>query len=103
MTKSTLALAAVVALGLSELPSPVKAADRDMPRRAIAEHHHPAELYCGCCGCLRVSYDYHRELRSTYGTRFDPRNYDETEPHYYFGRMRAYPQYWIERDGMERN
>jgi hypothetical protein len=50
--------------------------------------------------CLDVSsfevefYDtYYPELRSTYGVGFDPRNYDTTEPRYYFGRMRAYPQY----------
>ena len=54
---------------------------------------------CGPCGCLRVSYDHHRELRSTYGIGFDPRNFDGTvEPHYYFGPMRAYPRYWVATD-----
>jgi len=53
-------------------------------------------LYCGPCGCLRVFYSYHPELRSTYGLSFDPRNYDTTEPHFYFGRMRAYPQYYVD-------
>src|SRR6516165_8078013 len=33
---------------------------------------------CGPCGCVRVTYDYHRELESTYGLGFDPRNYDTT-------------------------
>jgi len=51
---------------------------------------------CGCCGCLHALYDYHRELRSTYGTHVDPRNYDQTEPHYYFGNMHAYPNYYSE-------
>jgi len=51
---------------------------------------------CGPCGCLHVSYDYHREVESTYGLNFDPRNYDQTEPHFYLGRVRAYPQYWID-------
>jgi hypothetical protein len=75
---------------------PASAADRYVPPRVKAER-----AYCGCCGCLRVTYDYHRELRSTYGTHFDPRNYDQTEPHYYFGRVRAYPQYWNTLGGYE--
>ena len=40
-------------------------------------------------------FSYHRELRTTYGIGFDPRNYDTTEPHYYLGPMRAYPRYWV--------
>jgi hypothetical protein len=48
---------------------------------------------CGPCGCLQVGYVLHRELRSTYGAGFDPRNFDQTEPYYYFGRMRSYPRY----------
>ena len=55
-----------------------------------------ALVYCGPCGCLRVAYAYHPELRSTYGLSFDPRNYDTTEPRYYLGRVRAYPQYYID-------
>jgi len=47
------------------------------------------------CGCLHVSYVFHRELRSTYGLSFDPRNFDQTRPYYYFGALRAYPRYWI--------
>jgi hypothetical protein len=44
---------------------------------------------CGPCGCVRVTYDYHRELRSTYGVSFDPRNFDQTQPYYYFGPVRV--------------
>jgi hypothetical protein len=51
---------------------------------------------CGPCGCLHVAYDYHRELRSTYGTGFDPRNFDETQPYYYYGSVRAWPRYWCD-------
>lgn len=58
----------------------------------------PAQ-WCGPCGCLRVSFDHHREMRMTYGTGFDPRNFDTTEPFYYFGRMRAYPHFWVEGQG----
>jgi hypothetical protein len=72
-----------------------QAADRVIPRAVHSAHQ------CGCCGCLHVFYDYHRELRATYGAGMDPRNYDQTEPHYYFGRVRAYPQYWSDRNGYE--
>jgi hypothetical protein len=99
MSNSLLAMVAVVILCNSGLS--VSAADRDVPRRVKAERYHPAELSCGCCGCLHVTYDYHRVLHSTYGTHFDPRNYDQTEPHYYFGRVRAYPQYWTDLGGYE--
>jgi hypothetical protein len=101
MSKSRVAVAAIVAICNAGLPAIASAAERDLPRRVKAERYRPAELHCGCCGCLRVIYDYHRELRSTYGSHFDPRNYDQTEPHYYLGRVRAYPQYWTDRGGFE--
>ena len=90
MSKSKLALAAVMVSGLVwALPS--QAADLTPAGPTAAG---PAG--CGPCGCLRVAYDHHRELRTTYGTGFDPRNYDFTEPHYYFGAMRSYPRYYVE-------
>lgn len=49
---------------------------------------------CGPCGCLHVTYVNHRDIRATYGTGFDPRNYDQTQPYFYPGPMRAYPRYW---------
>jgi hypothetical protein len=61
----------------------------------VAPTRYAATLWCGCCGCLQVSHMHHRELRTTYGTGFDPRNYDSQEPHYYFGPMRSYPRYWV--------
>jgi len=67
----------------AELPLP---AARSAARRA----------YCGPCGCLQVTHVYHPELRSTYGLNFDPRNYDQTRPHFYLGRVRAYPRYFTE-------
>ena len=33
---------------------------------------------------------------STYGLDFDPRNFDQTEPYFYLGRVRTYPQYWVD-------
>jgi hypothetical protein len=73
--------------------SPLKAADLSIPPRVASTGLPP---HCGPCGCLRVTYVYHRSLESTYGLNFDPRNYDQTEPHYYFGRLRAYPRYFVD-------
>ena len=63
---------------------------------AVHARHHGATLWCGPCGCLHVSYAYHRELRSTYGLNFDPRNFDQTQPYYFLGPVRAYPRYWCD-------
>jgi hypothetical protein len=52
---------------------------------------------CGPCGCVGVTYDHHRELQSTYGLAFDPRNFDQTEPYYYFSAERAWPHYWCDQ------
>ena len=52
---------------------------------------------CGPCGCVDVTYDHHRELRSTYGLAFDPRNFDQTQPYYDFGPVRAYPRFWCDQ------
>jgi hypothetical protein len=80
----------VLTISLSAITMVGYAADREV---AIRERLPPPPR-CGCCGCLHTFYDYHRELRSTYGVHMDPRNYDQTEPHYHFGRMRAYPHYY---------
>ena len=59
-----------------------------------------AARWCGPCGCLHVTYNYHRELLATYGINYDPRSYDTTEPHYFHGAVRAYPRYWVAANGM---
>jgi hypothetical protein len=85
-----------LAIGLTAFATcilPVLASAADLPVAVRPDRH--AALWCGECGCLHESYVYHRELRSTYGTGFDPRNFDTAEPHYYLGRMRAYPRYWV--------
>jgi hypothetical protein len=76
-------------------------AELQLPQVAPRSPH--AALACGPCGCLRVGYVYHRDLRTTYGTGFDPRNFDETQPYFYPGRVRAYPRYWVEpcNDGVD--
>lgn len=90
MSRSTLVLAAVAAIVLV-WSGPLRAADLAVGRAPIVTD--PAA--CGPCGCLTVTYVYHRELRSTYGIGFDPRNYDETRPHYFFGAVRPYPRYAV--------
>jgi hypothetical protein len=91
MVALAVGIAAATATGMS-----VRANAADlMPSAPVAQH----AQWCGPCGCLRVSYDHHREMRMTYGTGYDPRNFDTTEPYYYFGRVRAYPQFWVEGQG----
>jgi len=79
---STVVLASTCSLGAAELLAPAQAA--------------PAYRDCGLCGCLSVTHVYHRDMQSTYGIGFDPRNYDQTEPHFYFGRMHSYPRYFVD-------
>jgi hypothetical protein len=90
MPRAVVVLTAVLgAVFAASMASVFPSAAADLP---LAGRGAP-QLACGPCGCLRVTFDYHRELQSTYGTGFDPRNYDETQPHYYFGGMRAFPRY----------
>lgn len=89
---STLEAAVLALAGLTATRLAATAADLPNP------HHHNLTIGCGPCGCLHVSYLYHRELQSTYGLNFDPRDFDRTEPYYYLGRLRAYPRYWVDGD-----
>jgi hypothetical protein len=97
---SALLVGTVTAVGV--LAVPVSAVAAELPLPGVAHvHHHRAAPYCGPCGCLHVSYAYHRELRSTYGLSFDPRNFDQTEPYYHLGATRAYPRYWVVADPVQ--
>jgi hypothetical protein len=90
MLRSILALGTVVGALAAMSMEPTGAAELQTPRSA-----RPA--YCGPCGCLQVTYVYHRALLSTYGTGFDPRNFDMTQPYYYFSRsVHAYPRYSVD-------
>ena len=91
--RSALLIGILAATGATMTTSFAPAAD--LP--ALAPVRHAARWY-GPCGCLHVGYVRHRELRTTYGIGVDPRNYDTTEPHYYFGPMRSYPRYWVSAD-----
>jgi len=82
--------------GLLSMVNCATAAELAVPPAPRLQH---AE--CGPCGCVHVTYDYHRELRSTYGISFDPRNFDQTQPYYYFGRVRAYPRFWCNTDAIQ--
>ena len=86
------------AVGLSTVPHSAGAAELQVP---IHMRHRHTASWCGPCGCLHVSYDYHRELRSTYGLSFDPRNFDQTQPYYFLGRVRAYPRYWCDAEPLQ--
>jgi hypothetical protein len=97
---SALLVGMVTATGVLAVPVSAVAAEL-LPSAVARVHHHRAAPYCGPCGCLHVSYVYHRELRSTYGLSFDPRNFDQTEPYYHFGPVRAHPRYWVNADPVE--
>jgi hypothetical protein len=77
--------------------APIYAAELQLPPPA----HVRQVAECGPCGCVHVTYDYHRELRSTYGVSFDPRNFDQTQPYYYFGPVRAYPRFWCDANAIQ--
>lgn len=90
-----LLVAMAIAAGVTAMPSFARAAEL-----AVVGPRHAAR-WCGPCGCMHVSLVYHRELRTTYGTGFDPRNYDTQEPHYYFGPMRAWPRFWVAQNPVQ--
>jgi hypothetical protein len=97
-TMSAVLVGIVAAAGMPAVAVSATAAELMPPAVAHLRHQY-ASPYCGLCGCLHMSYVYHRELRSTYGLSFDPRNFDQTEPYYHFGRVRAYPRYWVDAEG----
>jgi hypothetical protein len=86
-------LTTIVLAALQAASTQSQAAAKSASMRVTPGH---LRAHCGPCGCLYVGYVYHRELRSSYGLTFDPRNYDTTEPHYFFGPLRAYPRYFID-------
>jgi hypothetical protein len=95
-TISALVARMVIAAGVLAVPVSAAAAELS-PATTVHVGHHAAPR-CGPCGCLHVSNVYRRELRSTYGLSFDPRSFDQTEPYYYFGPVRAYPRYWVDAE-----
>jgi len=91
MSRTMMALGGIVSAIIVASPCSLGAAELLAPAQA-------ARVYpnCGPCGCLSVAYVHHRDMQSTYGLGFDPRNYDQTEPRFYFGRMHAYPRYFVD-------
>jgi hypothetical protein len=95
MLRSMLALGGLLgALALVSL-GPLRAAEMPVPTD-VTQAPNLVPNDCGPCGCLSVTYVDHRELRSTYGLNYDPRNYDTTEPQFYFGPVRSYPRYFVD-------
>jgi hypothetical protein len=92
MFKTQLRVAAV-ALVTALLPYSAKAADTVAP---LPGYHHRVFHYKDSCGCLHLTYHYHRELRFTYGAFSDPRSFDTQEPYFYYGPVKAYPEYFVE-------
>ncbi len=88
VTTTAIAIGAMGAIAVS-------AAELAIPGGAAHWHHH-WHVACWDCCCLHVRYVRHRQVESTYGTGYDPRNYDQTEPHFYLGRSRTYARYWVE-------
>jgi hypothetical protein len=91
MWRATLTAAGIAATVVGSSPQPLAAAGL-----AWAGAPPPyRRAWCGPCGCVSTVYFYHREVRSTYGLAYDPRNYDATQPRYYLGPIRAYPRYVV--------
>ena len=93
MSKAVLVLGGLLGALLSACAWSAEAAELHVPGPAT-QSRAPAD--CGPCGCLSVEYVYHRELRSTYGVSYDPRNFDTAEPYYYLGPIRRYPRYFVD-------
>ena len=91
MAKSMCALGGMVGALLLTSVDPPAASELAVPKYPA----YAATVNCGPCGCLTVTYVYHRQLESTYGLSFDPRNYDQTVPHYFSGPVRRYPRYFV--------
>jgi hypothetical protein len=92
----TFSMTALVAIGtMSSMIAITSAAELELPR-AAAHWPHYRRAACWDCCCLRVRYVRHRQVESTYGTGFDPRNYDQTQPRFYLGHSRTYARYWVE-------
>jgi hypothetical protein len=100
MPKIALMLGLMIMVGLPAASTGASAAELQIPPADQARHYREAEA-CGPCGCLRVSWDYHRVMEQTYGSGFDPRNFDTTEPYFYLGRVKAYPRYWCDGDPLQ--
>jgi hypothetical protein len=91
MGRALFAVTAALGVFTSAALGPLRATELSIPSPGTA-----APANCGPCGCLAVGFVYHRQLEATYGLSYDPRNYDTTEPRYYFGPIRRYPRYYVD-------
>ena len=89
MFKLPVSLIAIAVTCAVAAPSSARAADLPYRHRAAEE---PARRMDGICPCYTYTVR-HKVLLSTYGTDLDPRNYDFTEPHYFFGGVKTFRRY----------
>jgi len=94
--RTAVAMGILAAVGVVLGADMTVAADLAVPAKSAQ-----AARWCGRCGCLRVTYVHHREMLTTYGVGFDPRNDDSQEPHHFYGAVRAYPRYSVAADGVD--
>jgi hypothetical protein len=94
MTKSALFFSGVFGLISFVSSGVIQAAELPTPsEQSAAFRSHEG---CGPCGCLQVTYESHPEIQSTYGTGYDPRNFDTTQPYFYVSRPRPFPRYSVD-------
>ena len=98
MSKMHFGLAAIALVTVAALPQSANAdawntRHRHHARIAAAPVYH----YEDSCGCLTMTFEYHRVMKYTYGSDLDPRSFDQTDPYFYYGPVRAYPRYWSTR------
>ena len=67
MSRTMMTLGGIAGAIVLALPCSLGAAELLAPSQAAR-----AEPNCGPCGCLSVTYIYHRDLQSTYGLRLRP-------------------------------
>jgi hypothetical protein len=92
MSKKHFGLTAMVAVILATTPQTTNA--DEWPTQFHRYRVGPHRCYHDVCGCPGISYEYHRQLWYTYGWHFDPRTFDQAEPYYYWGPVRAFRHYW---------
>jgi hypothetical protein len=94
MLRLTLVFAMTLGVVSVALAGLTQAAELPTPREQSAALRSPEG--CGPCGCLQVTYESHPEIQSTYGTGYDPRNFDTTEPYFYVSKPRPFPRYSVD-------
>ena len=93
MLKPSILALAIGLIGLAACILPVSASAADLP--VSVRPNRPQRCGVGNAVVFISPTFITENCDQPTGTGFDPRNFDTTEPHYYLGRMRAYPRYWV--------